>query len=132
MEDDDPAEEGGDLEPSLGMPEGVNQSRGYDFSPGDDLELDPAESGFGDEDGLREQTVGEPSLGATLDIDQRVAWGADRLNGLLDGKATGNENDVQVYLPWEAREANRAAADKARADARAILRRRGASAGVPV
>lgn len=63
LEPDNDAEEGGDEEPTLGSVPCINQQRwaqGYSNSwfGGDELELDPAESGIGDADGLMEQIGG--------------------------------------------------------------------------
>jgi hypothetical protein len=61
LEDDAELEEGGDSEPSLGsFDRMVNQEKSYaqsfaEFIPAFDAEQDDAESGIGDEDGLREQ-----------------------------------------------------------------------------
>jgi hypothetical protein len=92
-EDDDPAEDGADEEPSLGWPE-QGKIGVYHYNSGDDIEEDPAELGIADGGGLCEQTVGEPSLGATLDIDQRIAW--LKPEGFLeDAEATGTEDDIR-------------------------------------
>lgn len=110
LEETDPTEDAGDAEPSMGWPEG---GRMFEFDPCNDLEDDPAESGIADADGLREQLTGEPSLGATHDVDQRVAWGADRLRGVFDGEAEGTvddfrKSDEQAYADRQAAQAARA------------------------
>jgi hypothetical protein len=88
--------------------------------PGDDREDDPAESGIADRAGYVEQHVGEPSLGATLDIDQCVAWGADRLRGVFDGEAEGTADDL--IKPDQRAYADRQAAQAARAQGLDLLR----------
>ena len=143
-EDDDPAEESGDLEPTLGSTNHRNQAKAWNASfPGDDLEYeggdiaecdledshdredDPAESGIGDIDGYREQIVGEPEFGSTLDFDQRIAWGADRAATALGEEASGTEDDLQDRGHGEeAWKARRAASDNARAQLQAVLQRR--------
>jgi hypothetical protein len=96
-----------------------------DLEDGHDREHDFAElSGIGDADGLVEQTAGEPSLGATLEIDQRIAWHAGQRSDVIDGEATGTEEDVEHYKSCEARQADRSAAGKAIDQLRQITRRR--------
>ncbi|MDE3176821.1 MAG: hypothetical protein KGM15_12030 [Pseudomonadota bacterium] len=99
-----------------------------DLEDGHDREGDPAERGLADADGLAEQTGGEPSLGATLDIDQRVAWGRQRFTWTVDSEATGTVEDVERVKSYDARVADRAAAIAARNQAREIIRRRRAAA----
>lgn len=143
-EDDDPAEESADAEPSLGSTNHRNQAKAWNASfAGDDLEFegdnvaecdledthdredDPAESGIGDIDGYREQIVGEPEFGSTLDFDQRIAWGADRAATALGEEATGTEDDLQDRgHDEEAWKARRAASDNAHAQLQAVLQRR--------
>lgn len=145
-EDEGDAEEEPDGEPSLGSIDNrMNQSQAWraasafgldlefdgdnvpdpDLEEGYDRELDPAEDGLGDMDGLLEQGCGEPggepSLGATEEIDQRIGWA--RSGGWLmaiDGEATGTVDDLAAPLPTiEQREAQdaavRAAAEKLQA-----------------
>jgi hypothetical protein len=82
-------------------------------------------------DGYREQCVCEPSLGATLDVNQCVAWGRDRVSDIVDGEATGApEEDRASRKSAEAWQADRAAADSACEQVRAIVRRKGGSYGV--
>jgi hypothetical protein len=103
-------EDRADAEPSLSFPE--HAGRGYEHHHfGDDLdrefegngcaecdleeqhdrEYDEAElSGIGDYDGYIEQLVGEPSLGATLDFDQRIAWEVEQ------GFTTDAEADERI------------------------------------
>ena len=104
MKEDDPAEEGGDLEPSLGATTALDQETAWQRTyPGDDVEDDPAESGIGDADGMAEQFVGEPSLGAAEAVDQRVAWA--QTSGLTDGEASGTVDDIPApYREWPGRE----------------------------
>jgi hypothetical protein len=151
LEDDDPAEEGGDMEPSLGATNHPNQAKAWnssgwagddaefdgdtvadpDLEDGHDREHDEAElSGIGDLDGYQEQLVGEPSLGATLDVDQRVAWGADRVSGIDDGEMTGTAEDLASHKSAETWQADRAAADSACDQVRAIVRRKRGPHGV--
>jgi hypothetical protein len=66
----------------------------------------------------------EPSLGATLDVDQMVAWGPDRVSYVEDGEATQTEDDVKTGLRVEDWKANRAASDTAKVQLRALLKRR--------
>ena len=63
---------------------------------------DPAEDG-GD---------AEPSLGATLALDQRRAWAASRF--VLDGEASGTVEDLESYKSDAGRRADRLAARAAR------------------
>ena len=68
----------------------------------------------------------EPSLGATADLDQGVAWGDDRASGwVIDGEESGTEDDVEApghdVEAWKAR---RAAKLNAKAQLRAIIARR--------
>ena len=68
----------------------------------------------------------EPSLGATVDFNQGVAWGDDRASGwVIDGEESGTEDDVEApghdVEAWRAR---RAASDNAKAQLRAIMVRR--------
>jgi hypothetical protein len=117
-EDDDPAEEGADAEPSLGSLDAVaNQERAWrvptlldleyegdnvadpDLEDGFDREWDPAENGIADQDGLREQgwggDAGEPSLGATEDIDQRRSWRFQSdMTTITDAEAEGTIDDL--------------------------------------
>ena len=144
VEDDDPAEESGDLEPTLGATNHRNQAKAWNASfAGDDLEYeggdiaecdledshdredDPAESGIGDIDGYREQIVGEPEFGSTLDFDQRIAWGADRAATAFGEEASGTVEDLRDRgHDEEAWKARRAASDNARAQLQAVLQRR--------
>lgn len=121
VEDDTPAEETGDLEPSLGAREIVNQETAWrattdmwrldaefegdtvadaDLEDGHDREDDPAErSGIGDADGLSEQFgggifgFGEPSLGATEDINQIKAWSKPHSHAAVDGEMDGDDDN---------------------------------------
>jgi len=61
IEDDNPGEENGDEEPSLGSTQMMNQARwseGHNTPWDADRELDPGESGIADADGLAEQRGG--------------------------------------------------------------------------
>ena len=113
------------IENIIGLLDELDGDADLEDSP--DTEDDPAELGIADDEGLREQCVGEPSLGATIDIDQRVAWGADRLSCTLDGEATGTEEDLRRIKPEEDRQADRRAAAAMRDRARQIARRQRAS-----
>ena len=117
---DEDLEDGLDAEPSLGVGVAYDPVTGATTFPGDDREDDPAESGIADYDGYIEQLVGEPSLGATLDVDQRVAWGVDRLRGALDGEAEGTADDLRKSDEQAC--ANRLAAQAARAQGLDLLR----------
>ena len=94
-----------------------------DLEDDDDREDDPAESGIGDDDGRVEQLVGEPSLGATLEIDQRIAWSAGA-GFYCDGEATGTVEDIEVHKSREAWEADRQASADVRNQVREIVSRR--------
>jgi hypothetical protein len=59
LEDDDPGEAGADDEPALGSLDGKDDQTAWAAGDRRDLELDPAESGIGDHDGLLEQ-IGQP------------------------------------------------------------------------
>ena len=74
----------------------------------DDCELDHSKTGIGDEDGLTEQTYGEPNLGATIDLDQELAWSDEgRSSWIVDGETTGTEDDLKLFKPYEASLADR-------------------------
>ena len=49
--------------------------------------------------------VGEPSLGATEEVDQRAAWSAG-VGFYCDGEATGTLKDIDVRKSREAPEAD--------------------------
>ena len=98
-----------------------------DLEDGHDREDDPAESGIGDDDGRIEQLVGEPSLGATQEIDQRIAWSATA-GWFDDGEATGTVEDIEVHKSREAWEADRQASAAVRDQVRKIAMRRSARA----
>jgi hypothetical protein len=55
LEEDDPAEHDGTLEQSLGSLDGRDDQTAWAVGSRNDVELDPAESGIGDYDGLGEQ-----------------------------------------------------------------------------
>ena len=99
-----------------------------DLEDGHDREHDEAElSGIADDDGRIEQLVGEPSLGATLDVDQRIAWGADRLSYVTDGEASVSHDDIASFKSTEAWRADRAAAHRANSELASIVQRRRAA-----
>ena len=81
------------------------------------------EPGMDLEDGHdAEEEFDEPSLGATEALDQRAAW---REGGaVLDGEATGTEDDLAVFLSDAGREAGQRATAAACARVREIGRRR--------
>lgn len=58
-----------------------------DLEDSHDAEDDPTELGISDDDGYHEQIAGEPSLGFTEEIDQRMAC-HPRRGFLFDGEAT--------------------------------------------
>lgn len=125
-EDDTPAEEEDDLEPILGAREIMNQERAWrdstnlwrldaefegdgiadaDLEDTHDREDDPAErSGIGDLGGLGEQLGscygggGEPSLSATEDLDQTLAWRRPHVRAAWDGEMQGDEGDSVTAL----------------------------------
>ncbi len=130
-----------DAEPSLGSTNHKDQSKAWnvsfggddfeferntvaecDLKDGHDREDDPAESGIGADDGYREQLVGEPSLGVTLEVDQRVAWRSG--GGVFDGEASGTEDDLASSRTADVWKADRAAVDQAREQLRGIARRK--------
>ncbi len=134
-----------DAEPNLGSTNHKDQSKATNtYFGGDDLEFegetvaecdledghdredDPAESGIADDDGYREQLVGEPSLGATQKVDQRVAWRSG--GGVFDGEASGTEDDLASSRTADAWKADRAAVDQAREQLHGIARRKSARA----
>lgn len=77
-EEDDPGEDNGDNEPSLGSV-GFASERAYqpNWAAGGshDREADDGENGIADVDGLAEQTTGEPSLGSfDRMLNQEKSW----------------------------------------------------------
>ena len=73
--DEDAPEEGGDKEPSLAFPGTLNGTGGTQYhGNSSDLEEDN-DSRIADQDGLTEQTTGEPSLGSfDALVNQEHAW----------------------------------------------------------
>ena len=70
--------------------------------------LDEASMDREDDDPDEEGGDAEPSLGATLALDQRRAWTAPP--SVFDGEATGTAEDLQTHKSDAARRADRLAA----------------------
>ena len=94
--DDSDDEDGRDGELSLGAPMNLNQTV-WSQGEGGDREDDPAELGIGDEAGLSEQTVGEPSLGSFDRLtNQTHAWKQVGLLLVGDGEKASEIPTAQV------------------------------------
>jgi hypothetical protein len=62
----------------------------------------------------------EPSLGATVDIDCRPAWGPSSAS-VIDGESSATEDDLHVDQSTDDRRRDRLACQEARARLRAML-----------
>jgi len=137
LEDDDPREEGADAEPSLGSIDNrMDQDQAWRVQSNWELDLEFDGDTVADADREAENEHGgdildephdensdeEPSFGATIEIDQRLAWRqpASWTYG-VDHEAEGTIDDL-VCRPMSAqeREATRAATQEALGKLRAI------------
>jgi hypothetical protein len=84
--------------------------------------LDDLDAPFADREDDADEDGGddEPSLGATVAIDHRLAWGASSAS-VIDGESSATEDDLHVDESTDDRRRDRLACQEARARLLAIL-----------